>query len=114
MPPQTQYSFDKSISTLNTMRNKLWKNEWPLVTEVELIFTGPWILEPYHYHNHAFWPWMSANELLAKSRFDQIEDCKALLSALDKEEIFLDEWVNPIDAKGRGAYQNKSFRGKFS
>ena len=33
----------RATSTLNTMRSRLWNDNWPLVTEVELKATGPWI-----------------------------------------------------------------------
>jgi hypothetical protein len=31
-----------AISTLDAIRNRAWKEKWPLVTETELKRTGPW------------------------------------------------------------------------
>src|SRR5919106_5598468 len=61
--------------TLDALRNRVWKEKWPLVTEVILKSTGPWVLKPYQYHNHTFWPWTTGIEMLARSRFDRVEEC---------------------------------------
>jgi hypothetical protein len=42
----------------------------------------PWILKPYQYHNHTFWPWTKVIEMLARSRFNKAEGCNTLLSRL--------------------------------
>ena len=64
------------ISKLNTIKMRIWKeNKWPLVTEVELNKTRAWTLEPYQYYNYTFWPWMTAVEVLARSKFAQFEEC---------------------------------------
>ncbi|NAL78821.1 amylo-alpha-1,6-glucosidase, partial [Nitrososphaera sp. AFS] len=81
----------RAISTLNSIRNRLWNENWPLVTEVELKASGPWVLKPYQYHNQTFWPWISGIEMLARSRFDQMEECKKLLSKMDSEKIHIHE-----------------------
>ena len=65
--------------TLDAIRNRAWKEKWPLVTETELKRTGPWILKPYQYHNHTFWPWTTGIEMLARSRFNKVEGCNILL-----------------------------------
>jgi glycogen debranching enzyme len=98
----------RAISTLDTMRSRLWKNKWPLVTEVELKASGPWILKPYQYHNQTFWPWITALEMLARSRFDRIEECDILLSKIALEghphlHAFY-EWIDPITDRPDGAY----------
>ena len=51
--------------TLDVLKNRLWKKKWPLVTELELKHTGPWVLKTYQYHNHTFWPWITGIEMLA-------------------------------------------------
>ena len=95
--------------TLDALKARIWKDRWPLVTEVELDRTGPWVLHPNQYHNHTFWPWTTGIEMLARSRFDQIHDCHALLSMLtsqdrDSRVRALCEWVNPVTDVGSGAY----------
>ncbi|HEX6282728.1 MAG TPA: hypothetical protein VFZ67_10920 [Nitrososphaera sp.] len=94
--------------TLDAIRNRVWKKKWPLVTEVELKSTGPWHLKPYEYHNHTFWPWTTGIEMLARSRFDRIEECNLLLSTLTSESNLhmhtFYEWINPITDEGNGAF----------
>jgi glycogen debranching enzyme len=94
--------------TLDTLKNRVWKEKWPLVTEVELKSTGPWILKPYQYHNHTFWPWTTGIEMLARSRFDRVQECNLLLSTLTSESNLqmytFYEWINPITDEGNGAF----------
>jgi hypothetical protein len=98
----------RAISTLDAVRNRVWKEKWPLVTETELKRTGPWILKPYQYHNHTFWPWTTGIEMLARSRFNRGGECNTLLSKLASEghphiHAFY-EWINPITDEGSGSY----------
>jgi Glycosyl-hydrolase family 116, catalytic region len=98
----------RAISTLDAIRSRVWKDKWPLVTETELRRTGPWILKPYQYHNHTFWPWTTGIEMLARSRFNRGGECDILLSKLAFEghphlHAFY-EWINPITDEGSGAY----------
>jgi hypothetical protein len=100
--------YDRANLTLDTIRKRVWKEKWPLVTESELKETGPWPLKPYQYHNHTFWPWTTGIEMLARSRFNRIEECDILLSKLASEghphlHAFY-EWINPITDQGNGAY----------
>jgi hypothetical protein len=100
----------RAISTLDAIKKRVWKDKWPLVTEGELRKTGPWPLKPYQYHNHTFWPWTTGIEMLARSRFNQVEECNILLSKLtskDKKNVAVHtfyEWINPITDEGGGAY----------
>jgi hypothetical protein len=105
----------RAISTLNAMRSRLWNDNWPLVTEVELKDSGPWILRPYEYHNRTFWPWISGIEMLARSRFNQIEECNILLSKIASEGhphihalyvwiMGCAVWINPITDQPSGAF----------
>ena len=98
----------RAISTLDSVRNRVWKEKWPLVTETELKRTGPWVLKPYQYHNHTFWPWTTGIEMLARSRFNRGAECNILLSKLASEGHphihALYEWVNPITDEGSGSY----------
>jgi len=100
----------RAISTLDAIKRRVWKDKWPLVTEAELRKTGPWPLKPYQYHNHTFWPWTTGIEMLARSRFDQVEECNILLSKLsskDQKNVGVHtfyEWINPITDQGGGAY----------
>ena len=99
---------ERALHTLNTMKKRLWNHKWPLVTEVEMKCTGPWILKPNFYHNHTFWPWITGIEILARSRFDQLDECNILLSKLASENhphvhTFY-EWINPTTDQGDGAY----------
>jgi hypothetical protein len=71
--------------------------------------TGPWILKPYQYHNHTFWPWTTGIEMLARSRFNKAEGCNILLSksASNDGHPYLHafyEWINPVTDQGSGAY----------
>ena len=98
----------RANKTLDALKNRTWKEKWPLVTEVLLKATGPWTLKPYQYHNYTFWPWTTGIEMLARSRFDRVEECNLLLSTLTSEST-LDmhafyEWVNPITGEGSGAF----------
>jgi hypothetical protein len=99
---------NRANRTLDAIRARAWKEKWPLVTEVELKATGPWILKPYQYHNQTFWPWTTGIEMLARSRFDRVEECNILFSTLTSEghphmHTFY-EWINPITDEGSGAY----------
>jgi hypothetical protein len=101
-------NLQRAKRTLDVLRNRVWKENWPLVTEVVLKSTGPWVLKPYQYHNHTFWPWTTGIEMLARSRFDRIEECDLLLSTLTSESNLqmrtFYEWVNPITDEGNGAF----------
>jgi hypothetical protein len=99
----------KALRTLDAIKARTWKkNKWPLVTEVELQRTGPWILKPYQYHNYTFWPWTTALEMIARSRFGQLNECNILFSNLassDEPHIHtFYEWLNPKTDRGEGAY----------
>ena len=59
---------NRANRTFDAIRTRAWKDKWPLVTEVELKASGPWILKPYQYHNHTFWPWTTGIEMLATRR----------------------------------------------
>jgi glycogen debranching enzyme len=93
---------------LDAIRSRVWKEKWPLVTEVELKSTGPWHLKPYEYHNHTFWPWATGVEMLARSRYDRVEECTLLLSTLTSETNLhmyaFYEWINPVTNEGNGAF----------
>ena len=106
-----QSSFhNRAISTLDAIKRRIWKDKWPLVTEVELKKTGPWFLKPYQYHNHTFWPWSTGIEMLARSKFGQYKECNILFSKIVSEDDHhphvhtFYEWVNPITDKPEGAY----------
>jgi hypothetical protein len=101
-------NYDRLLSTLATIRKRIWKQKWPLVTEVELKSTGPWHLKPYEYHNHTFWPWATGIEMLARSRLGQFKECDILLSTLASKghphiHSFY-EWLNPINDTSGGVY----------
>ena len=104
----------KANSTLDAIQDRMWKgnsnsnNKIPLVTEVELKTTGPWILDPDQYHNHTFWPWTTGIEMLARSRFERLDECQTLLATLtskvdDENAAAHYEWVHPVTLKGGGA-----------
>ena len=99
---------ERSNRTLDAIKARAWKEKWPLVTEVELKATGPWILKPYEYHNQTFWPWTTGIEILARSRFDRVDECNILFSKLASEghphmHAFY-EWVNPITDQPNGSF----------
>jgi glycogen debranching enzyme len=97
----------RSAKTLQTMKKRLWKNGWPLVTEVELKVTGPWKLKPYEYHNKTTWPWCTAMEIIARSKFNQIKECTALLAEMSSGKPYMFsfyEWINPLNRKPEGAF----------
>ncbi|AFU57573.1 hypothetical protein Ngar_c06300 [Candidatus Nitrososphaera gargensis Ga9.2] len=98
-------------STLDAIKARIWKEKWPLVTEVELKTTGPWVLHPNEYHNHTFWPWITGAEMLARSRLRRFEECDHLLSILIQGEhsdnnsmLAFYEWVDSITGRGNGAF----------
>lgn len=101
-------SYDKALRTLGAIKSRTWKNKWPLVTEVELKATGPWVLKPYQYHNYTFWPWTTALEMIARGRFGQLDECNILFSTLaSSKEPHIHtfyEWLNPKTDRGDGAY----------
>ncbi|MDQ3902673.1 MAG: glycoside hydrolase family 116 protein [Thermoproteota archaeon] len=94
--------------TLDGLKNRVWKEKWPLITEAELKSTGPWLLKPHQYHNLTFWPWTTGTEMLARSRYDKVDDCNTLLSTLTTETNLhmhtFYEWINPITSEGNGAF----------
>ena len=99
---------ERALRTLEAIKTRAWKKKWPLITERELVATGPWVLKPYEYHNHTFWPWITGLEILARSRFEKPEDCEYLLSKLASEgqphiQAFY-EWINPTNDQENGAY----------
>ncbi len=99
---------ERSLSTLGAIKKRTWRGKWPLITEALLDVTGPWVLKPFQYHNHTFWPWTTGIEMLARSRFGMIDDCNLLLSTLASEghphiHAYY-EWVNPLNDKGNGAF----------
>jgi glycogen debranching enzyme len=101
-------NLNRAHRTLDALKNREWKENWPLVTEIPLKSTGPWILKPYQYHNYTFWPWTTGIEMLARSRFDRIEECNLLISTLtsgsDLHMHTFYEWINPITGEGNGAF----------
>jgi glycogen debranching enzyme len=100
----------RANSTLDAIRKRMWNDKSiPLVTETELKYTGPWVLDPNQYHNHTFWPWTTGMEMAARSRFERIDECYSLLSTLVSREdtgntTAFYEWVHPISLKGSGAF----------
>ncbi len=95
--------------SLDTLQQRIWKEEWPLVTESALEKTGPWVLDPNQYHNHTLWPWTTGIEMLARSRFGRVQECAALLQLLTSKDTQSNmrafyEWVNPITNSGSGAH----------
>ena len=99
----------RASSTLEAIKSRMWKDKWPLVTEGFLKETGPWVLKPYEYHNQTCWPWIAAVEMMARARFDRIEECNVMLSAFtsqggDPELHAFYEWIDPNTAQGHGAF----------
>jgi glycogen debranching enzyme len=94
--------------TLDAIKSRVWKGNWPLVTEIELKTTGPWILHPNQYHNHTFWPWTTGIEMQARSRLHQFGECDLLMSTLSKGDhdgmLAFYEWINPVTGRGDGAF----------
>jgi glycogen debranching enzyme len=113
-PPQVGKTADQELiykrgnRTLDVIKQRVWKDERPLVTEVGLQRTGPGTLRPNFYHNQTFWSWTTGIEILARGRFDRFEECDMLLSVLasetDLHKHTLYEWVNPITNEGCGAF----------
>lgn len=104
---------ERLILALESLKNRTWLQDIPLVTERPLLKTGPWILESNEYHNYTHWPWITAVELLTRFRFGQTDECNVLLSNLfnrdgrkkksHHDNIFF-EWLNPTTKTGGGAY----------
>jgi len=103
---------ERMIMSLQSLKDRVWLRDIPLVTEKPLQKTGPWILQAHEYHNYTHWPWITAIELLTRFRCGQINECNILLSNLfrnnggsknGKDKIFY-EWVDPSTMAGGGAY----------
>jgi glycogen debranching enzyme len=97
----------RSLKTLQSMKKRLWRYGWPLVTEVEFKKTGPWLLKPHQYHNETIWPWSTALEMLARGKFKQSDDCVTLLAKLSsgKPNMYCYyEWINPVNMHPDGAF----------
>ena len=97
----------KCNKMLHSVKRKIW-NRFPTITEKPLLKTGPYIHKPYNYHNHTFWPWITGVELMARMRFNQIDECEKMISKLfqsnSNHDILFSEWVNPLTHVGYGAY----------
>jgi len=107
--PAKQDYASRAASTLDAIKDRIWKGEWPLITESELKKTGSWVLHPNQYHNHTVWPWTTGMEMHARSRLQQFEECDLLMSSLLKQDsssnlLAFYEWVNPVTEKGDGAF----------
>jgi glycogen debranching enzyme len=101
---------DHANCTLDTIKNRIWEDNWPAVTEKTI---DPWVIHPNRYHSHTFWPWSTGIEMLARSRFGRMEECNILLSVLTSknEEGSLNafyEWIDPITHIGKGAFPFKT------
>ncbi|MGN6708894.1 MAG: hypothetical protein ACTHKF_06050, partial [Candidatus Nitrosocosmicus sp.] len=98
----------RANKTLDSVKEKVWLNNWPTNIETLLKESGPLHLKPYFYHNRTFWPWITGIEMTARSRFDRFDECNILLSKLASEDdihiLTFYEWVNPKTGKGGGAY----------
>ena len=102
---------ERMIMSLQSIKDRVWLRDIPLVTEKPLQKTGPWILQAHEYHNYTHWPWITAIELLTRFRCGQINECNILLSNLfrnngsknGRDKIFY-EWVDPSTLAGGGAY----------
>ncbi|MGN6822035.1 MAG: hypothetical protein ACTHJ7_04545, partial [Candidatus Nitrosocosmicus sp.] len=98
----------RANKTLDSVKEKVWLNNWPTNIETLLKESGPLHLKPYFYHNRTFWPWITGIEMTARSRFDRFDECNTLLSKLASEDdihfLTFYEWVNPQTGKGGGAY----------
>jgi hypothetical protein len=100
--------FQRAIKALDTLKSRIWNNQWPLVTEHVLRTTGQWILRPNQNHNYTFWPWITAIEMLARSRFSRFEECHILLSKLATKRkpcvYSFYEWIVPNTGHENGAF----------
>jgi glycogen debranching enzyme len=99
----------RATSTLEAIKSRMWKGRWPQVTEGFLKETGPWVLKPYEYHNQTCWPWIASVEMMARSRFDRIDECHNMLSAFTSEDgspqpLAFYEWIDPNTSQGHGAF----------
>jgi hypothetical protein len=99
---------ERANNTLDAISIRVWLDGWPTNVEALLKSSGPWHLRPYFYHNRTFWPWITGIEILARSRFNRLDECNALLSKLASEDklriLTFYEWVNPKTGQGGGAY----------
>ncbi|MCI0564471.1 MAG: glycoside hydrolase family 116 protein, partial [Nitrososphaera sp.] len=83
--PLDHTHYQRASSTLEAIKSRMWIRKWPVVTEGFLKETGPWILKPYEYHNQTCWPWIAAVEMMARARFDRIDECNTMLSAFTSQ-----------------------------
>ena len=103
---------ERTLMSLQSLKDRVWLRDIPLVPEKPPLKTGPWILQAHEYHNYTHWPWITAIELLTRFRYGQINECNILLTNLFRnnggskkgsDKIFY-EWVDPSTLTGGGAY----------
>jgi glycogen debranching enzyme len=84
----------RALQALDRMKSELWNNKvGPYCIHPPAKTTGPFVLSPYKYQNGAFWPWITAVEILARLRHGQIEESNLLM---ERAILFASiEWVNP-------------------
>ncbi len=103
-----ELKYQRANRALDAIKNRVWKDRRPLVTEVELKRIGPGIFRTNYYHNQTFWPWTTGIEMLARGRLERFEECETLLTALASESQLHNhafyEWVDPITNEGNGAF----------
>jgi len=82
-------TYQHSLSTLETLKKRAWKNNLPLIMETEITKTGPWLLKANEYHNHTFWAWITGIEILTRTRFSKLDDCHFLISKFVSEMVYI-------------------------
>jgi hypothetical protein len=99
---------ERGNKTLDAIKKRVWIDQWPTNIEELLKNSGPPNLQPYHYHNKTFWPWITGVEMIARNRFNRFDECNILLSKLTSEDassiLAFYEWINPKTGKGGGAF----------
>jgi glycogen debranching enzyme len=101
-------SDNRALCTPATLKRIIWKNEIPLVTEIEIIKTRPWVLKANEYHNHTLWAWITSIEMISAHRYGKLADFNCLFSRFESPNKLqlnkLHQWVDPITFDGKGAF----------
>jgi|SRR5215469_842956 len=73
-----------TIETIQAVEEKLWSDNHGSYVDIQKNndFEEPYRMltqKQYEYHNQTFWPWISGIEMLARGRFNRIEECNIMV-----------------------------------
>ncbi|MBI2184530.1 MAG: hypothetical protein HYU39_06180 [Thaumarchaeota archaeon] len=95
-----------SVEVLRVLKERTRRALGPVVVDPPLGETLPLRTNAGVYQNGAFWPWVTAQEVLAKLRYGFVDEAIALFRACIP--FFGLEWVEPVSGKKQGRYPFKT------